>query len=282
MHQGQYMRGKAIFALLVTIFMMTPVQAGEVNTFQTQQNNPEQPDANNTTLYAYSDGINNFWSHFSDNDTDSVETFTEEDDNGVITIKHRYTMTPVLDKRLSMTVGGEIRGNFNIYYNGDSDSTDNAGPCQPSQTPNDCDWLNITMYKGQTKVFQHTENPWPADQWKNIQFSFFVEEGNETWDANNDNPIIEVTMKIKGDYQEGFGGLTVSGTPGAYGIELGESSSVQLPIDPASFDDVFQDGGNIGDAPASEDTPGFSLVVASAAIAMAAFINQRRDTPEQE
>jgi uncharacterized integral membrane protein len=37
------MRGKAIFALLVTIFMMTPVQAGEVNTFQTQQNNPEQP-----------------------------------------------------------------------------------------------------------------------------------------------------------------------------------------------------------------------------------------------
>ena len=45
---------------------------------------------------------------------------------------------------------------------------------------------------------------------------------------------------------------------------------------------VFQDGGNIGDAPPSEDTPGFSLVVASAAIAMAAFINQRRDTPEQE
>ena len=80
MPQRQYMRGKAIFALLVTIFMMTPVQAGEVNTFQTQQINPEQPDANNTTLYAYSDGINNFWSHFSDNDTDSVDTFTEEDD----------------------------------------------------------------------------------------------------------------------------------------------------------------------------------------------------------
>ena len=88
-------------------------------------------------------------------------------------------------------------------------------------------------------------------------------------------------MKVKGDYQEGFGGLTVSGTPGAYGIELGESSSVQLPIDPASFDEVFQDGGELGSSPA-EDTPGFSLVVASAAIAMAAFINQRRDTPEQE
>ena len=282
MLQRQYMRGKAIFALLVTIFMMTPVQAGEVNTFQTQQNDPKQPDANNTTLYTYSDGINNFWSHFSDNDTDSVDTFTEEDENGVITIKHRFTMTPVLDKRLSMVIGGEIRGSFNVYYNGDSDSTDNAGPCQPGQTPNDCDWLNITMYKGQTKVFQHTENPWPADQWKNVQFSFFVEEGNETWDSRNDNPVIEVTMKVKGDYQEGFGGLTVSGTPGAYAIELGEGSSIQLPVDPASFDEVFQDGGGIGDAPASEDAPGFSLVVASAAIAMAAFINQRRDTPEQE
>ena len=115
-------------------------------------------------------------------------------------------------------VGGEIRGNFNVYYNGDSDSTDNAGPCQPGQTPNDCDWLNITMYKGQTKVFQHTENPWPADQWKNIQFSFFVEEGNETWDANNDNPVVEVTMKIKGDYQDGgFFGFP-SGTPGVMAL----------------------------------------------------------------
>ena len=31
------MRGKAVFAILVTLFMMTPVQAGEVNSFQSQQ-----------------------------------------------------------------------------------------------------------------------------------------------------------------------------------------------------------------------------------------------------
>lgn len=276
------MRGKAIFALLVTIFMMTPVQSGEVNSFQTKKDDPQQPDANNTTLHMYSDDINNFWSHFSDNDTDSAEQYSEEDENGVITIKQRYVMSPTLDKRLSLTVGGEIRGAFRVYYNGDSDSTDNAGPCQPSQTPNDCDWLNITMYKGPTKLFQHTESPWPADTTNNIQFSFFVEEGNETWDANNDNPAIEITMKIKGDESQGFFPGTVVGTPGAFSIELGTGSTIQLPIDPASFDEVFQDGGDIGDAPASEDAPGFSLVVASAAIAMAAFINQRRDTPEQE
>ena len=274
------MRGKAVFAILVTLFMMTPVQAGEVNSFQSQQEDPRQPSANNTTLYIWSDGMNNFWSHFNTNDTESTETFSEEDENGVITIKQRYLMTPTLDKRLSMEVGGEVRGNFNVYFEGDSDSTDNQGPCQPTQTPNDCDWLNITLFKGQNKVYQHTETPWPSGQWKNIQFSYFIEEGNETWDGRDANPLIEITMKVKGDYQES-NFVFASGTPGAFEIELGESGSLQLPIDPASWDDTFQEGGNIGDSPASEDTPGFTLVVASAAIAMAAFINQRRPETEE-
>lgn len=280
MCQPQSMRGKAVFAILVTLFMMTPVQAGEVNSFQSQQEDPRQPSANNTTLYIWSDGMNNFWSHFNNNDTDSTETFSEEDENGVITIKQRYLMTPTLDKRLSMEVGGEVRGNFNVYFEGDSDSTDNQGPCQPTQTPNDCDWLNITLFKGQNKVYQHTETPWPSGQWKNIQFSYFIEEGNETWDGRDANPLIEITMKVKGDYQES-NFVFASGTPGAFEIELGESGSLQLPIDPASWEDTFQEGGNIGDSPASEDTPGFTLVVASAAIAMAAFINQRRPETEE-
>ena len=280
MCQPHSMRGKAVFAILVTLFMMTPVQAGEVNSFQSQQEDPRQPSANNTTLYIWSDGMNNFWSHFNNNDTDSTETFSEEDENGVITIKQRYLMTPTLDKRLSMEVGGEVRGNFNVYFEGDSDSTDNQGPCQPTQTPNDCDWLNITLFKGQNKVYQHTETPWPSGQWKNIQFSYFVEEGNETWDGRDANPLIEITMKVKGDYQES-NFVFASGTPGAFEIELGESGSLQLPIDPASWEDTFQEGGNIGDSPASEDTPGFTLVVASAAIAMAAFINQRRPETEE-
>ena len=38
----------------------------------------------------------------------------------------------------------------------------------------------------------------------------------------------------------------------------------------------FQDGEDI-DGGGSEDTPGFSLVVASAAIAMAVFVNARRE-----
>ena len=39
----------------------------------------------------------------------------------------------------------------------------------------------------------------------------------------------------------------------------------------------FQDGGDLDGGSDSEDTPGFTLVVASAAIAMAVFVNAQRD-----
>ena len=282
------MRGKAVFAVLVTLFLMTPVQAGDVSAQQqSQQEDPRQPSANNTTLYIWADGMNQYWSHFNSSDDegmgdDGAGEIREQKDNGVIDIKQRFTMDPTLDKRLSMTVGGEFRGNFNIYYAGDADSTDNSGPCTPNNTPNDCDWLNITIYKGQTKVYQYTESPWPAENWKNIQFSWFVEEGNETWDGLNDNPLIEVTMKIKGDYQEGgLFGLETQGEPAEFAIELGDGGSLLMPIDPASWDETFQDGGELGSSGDSEDTPGFTLVVASAAIAMAAFINTRKEETEE-
>ena len=288
MCQPLTMRGKAVFAVLVTLFLMTPVQAGDVSAQQqSQDEDPKQPSANNTTLYIWADGMNQYWSHFNDTDDegmgdDNAGEIREQKDNGVIDIKQRFTMDPTLDKRLSMTVGGEFRGNFNIYYEGDADSTNNDGPCTPNNTPNDCDWLNITVSKGQTKIFQHTESPWPAGNWKNIQFSWFVEEGNETWDGLNDNPLVEITMKIKGDYQEGgFLGLETQGEPAEFAIELGDGGSLLMPIDPASWDETFQEGGELGSSGDSEDTPGFTLVVASAAIAMAAFINTRKEETEE-
>ena len=129
-------------------------------------------------------------------------------------------------------------------------------------------------------MFQHTENPWPSGQSKNIQFSYFIEEGNETWDGRDANPLVEITMKVKGDYQES-NVIFVSGDPAAFEIQLGEEGSLLFPVDPASWEETFQEGGEIGEAPSSEDTPGFTLVVASAAIAMAAFINQRRPETEE-
>ena len=274
------MRAKTLVALILTAMMLTPVQAGDVSASQSQPaEDPKQPNANNTTMYMWSNGMATEWSHFNSNETESVEEgeLTEEKDNGVINIKYRFTMDPTLDKRLNMTIGGEIRGNFNVYYEGDIDNGGD-GSCN-----NDCEYLNITVYRGASKVYQHTEQPWPAGNWKSVVFSYTITEddGHNVWDSTNDNPIVEVTMKVKGNYQSGgLFGLTGSGAPAAFGFKLGEEARVELPIDESSWSEKFQAG--MDDSMPTEDTPGFTLVVASAAIAMAVFVNIGKDEEENE
>ena len=274
------MRAKTLVALILTAMMLTPVQAGDVSASQSQPaEDPKQPNANNTTMYMWSNGMATEWSHFNSNETESVEEgeLTEEKDNGVINIKYRFTMDPTLDKRLNMTIGGEIRGNFNVYYEGDIDNGGD-GSCN-----NDCEYLNITVYRGASKVYQHTEQPWPAENWKSVVFSYTIteEDGHNVWDSTNDNPIVEVTMKVKGNYQSGgLFGLTGSGDPAAFGFKLGEEARVELPIDESSWSEKFQAG--MDDSMPTEDTPGFTLVVASAAIAMAVFVNIGKDEEENE
>ncbi len=270
------MRGKAFLCLLVVALLMTPVQAGDVSAMQQQPaEDPKQPNANNTTMYIWSNGMSAYWTHFNNNDTESVaeNELMEEKENGVISIKYRFTMDPSLDKRLQMTEGGEMRGNFQVYFEGDQTNGDNNGPCQ-----SDCDFLNITVFRGANEVYQHTEQPWPAGNWKNIVFSHTLteEDGNLLWDGTNDNPIIEVTMKVKCDQQTGgVLGLQQTGEPAAFGIKLGEEARLELPVDPSTWEEAFQ-AGEDGMAD-SEDTPGFTLVVASAAIGMAMFINASKD-----
>ena len=274
------MRGKALLCLIVVALLMTPVQAGDVSVMQQEPaEDPKQPNANNTTMYIWANGMSAYWTHFNNNDTESVaeNELLEEKDNGVITIKYRFTMDPTLDKRLQMTEGGEMRGNFDVYFNGDQTNGDNNGPCQ-----SDCDFLNITVFRGANEVYQHTEQPWPADNWKNVVFShtFTEEDGNLLWDGTNDNPVIEVTMKVKGDYQQGGLFTLDSGTPAAFGIKLGEEGKLELPIDPVTWEEAFQAGED--GMMDSEDTPGFTLVVASAAIGMAMFINASKDEEPEE
>jgi hypothetical protein len=273
------MRVKAFLCFLVVALLMTPVQAGDVSVMQQEPaEDPKQPNANNTTMYLWANGMSAYWTHFNNNDTESVaeNELMEEKDNGVINIKYRFTMDPTLDKRLQMTEGGEMRGNFQVYFEGDQINGDNNGPCQ-----SDCDFLNITVYRGANKVYQHTEQPWPTGNWKNIVFSHALteEDGNHLWDGTNDNPIIEVTMKVKGDQQTDIFGFQ-SGNPAAFGIKLGEEARLELPIDEMSWEEAFQ-AGEDGMAD-SEDTPGFTLVVASAAIGMAMFINASKDEESDE
>ena len=273
------MRGKALLCLIVVALLMTPVQAGDVSVMQQEPaEDPKQPNANNTTMYIWANGMSAYWTHFNNNDTESVaeNELTEQKDNGVINIKYRFTMDPTLDKRLQMTEGGEMRGNFQVYFEGDQTNGDNNGPCQ-----SDCDFLNITVFRGANEVYQHTEQPWPAGNWKNVVFSHTLteEDGNLLWDGTNDNPIIEVTMKVKGDYQES-NVIFSNGNPAAFGIKLAEDGRLELPIDPTTWEEAFQAGED--GMMDSEDTPGFTLVVASAAIGMAMFINASKDEESEE
>jgi hypothetical protein len=266
------MLGKTIVVLLLVAMLLTPVQAGDVSALQSEpEDDPKQPSQGNITLFVFHDGMNNAWSHFNSTDEESTEENETRDDkdNGVIDIKYRFMMKPTLDKRLNMTVGGEIRGNFNIYYEGDNENGGD-GNCN-----NDCDWLNISVFKGAAEIHRHTEQPWVAGNWKNIIFSYTITEENAIWDSVNDNPIVEVTMKVKGDYQQDI--IFVSGNKAAFGMKLATEGIVEFPVDDSSWSANFQAG--IEETPA-EDTPGFTLVVASAAIAMAVFINAKK--PEED
>ena len=195
------------------------------------------------SLYAWSNGNDNFWSNFNHDDGDSTNQYSEENENGVIDIQQKYQMNQSLEKNLTVQVGSQIFGNFNILYNGDSDSTDNAGPCQPGQTPTDCDWLNITIYNDDKILHRHTENPWPADQWNNIQFSFWADEENMLISSDGGlNLSIEMTMKIKGDYQES-NVFFVSGTPGEFQIMNG--GYIEFPFN--GFANLDSDGDGVDD-----------------------------------
>ena len=108
---------------------------------------------------------------------------------------------------------------------------------------------------------------------QNVPFAFAVTEDHMEWDGRDDNPIIEVTMKLKGDYQESF--FTAQGNEAWFAIKLGEESRFEMPISEDSWTEEFQAGED--GMMEEEDTPGFTLVAASAALGMALFVNQRRE-----
>ena len=265
------MRGKALLAILLAAMLFTPVQADGVTAQQAPEEDPKQPSENASTMYLYHDGFADAWSHFADNDTESTEEgeFREEDDNGLIDINLRFRMKPDLDKRLLMTGGGEVRGNFKIDVGGDWTNGDNNGPCN-----NDCENLNITVFKGATELWTNQFTGLQQGE-QTVPFTFILEEEHLEWDGRDDSPIIEVTMKVKGDQQSGFGGLTQSGEPAHFAIKLGMESRMELPIDEDTWNEEFQAGED--GMMDSEDTPGFTLVTASAALGMALFMNRKQD-----
>jgi len=271
------MRGKALLAVLLAAMLFTPVQAGEVNAQQTQEEDPKQPSANSSTLYLFHDGFADAWTHFANNDTESAESgeLREEKDNGVIDINLRFRMKPDLDRQLLMTENGEVRGNIKIDVAGDWTNGDNNGPCN-----NDCENLNITVFKGSTELWTNQFTGIQQGE-QTVPFTFALTEEQLQWDGRDDSPIIQVTMKVKGDLTAGpFPGTTNGGTPAHFAIKLGTESRLEMPISPDSWTEEFQSGDD--DMMEEEDTPGFTFVVAGAALGMALFVNQRRQDNQSE
>ena len=270
------MRKVACLAVFMALMMLVPVQAGEnVSIQQSQtQEDPRQPTEENKTLYMFwNDSNTNAWTHFQTIDNSSLEVYSEENPNGIIDIDLRFGMEPTLAKRLYMDPDGLFRGSFNIYVEGDW-TNDNDGQTACGQ--NDCDELNISLYAGPNIIGEHHETGLVVGD-NTVTFNFVIDENTVVdWDSDQFNPEVRVSMKLRGNEQTNIF-LQTTGDPAKFEMSMGEQSYIELPIDEDTWSEAFQSGGDIDGGSGSEDTPGFSLVVASAAIAMAVFVNARRE-----
>ncbi|MCH1526996.1 MAG: hypothetical protein L7S49_02160, partial [Candidatus Poseidoniaceae archaeon] len=199
------MRGRSALAILLAILLSVPIVGGTTTTMEDEEEivdpcmeDPEQPCANQTVLYLWSNGQSTFWSHFNANETDNAgdNMYSQEKTQGVININERFTMNPQMSKRLNMTLDGEVRIVLNIFLEGDWTNGDNNGPCN-----NDCDELNVTLWSGATAIVrQHV--PQVSTGWNPITITHRITEAQTLWDASTANPSIQLEMKVKGDRQQ--------------------------------------------------------------------------------
>ena len=277
------MRGRSALAILLAILVSVPVVGGTTAAMQDEEENmdpcmedPEQPCANQTVLYLWSNGQSTFWSHFNQNETDNAANnmYAQEKKSGVINVDERFSMNPQLNKRMNMTLDGEVRIVLNIYLEGDWTNNDNQGPCT-----NDCEELNVTLWAGATAVVrQHV--PQVSSGWNPITITHRITESQTLWDASTSNPSIQIEMKVKGDEQTGFLGTT-QGTAANFSIKLSADGDtrVELPINPESWDESFQAGED--GMPTSEEQPGFLFMAAISTMTLAAvYLPNRHESQE--
>ena len=259
------MRTSHFVAIMLALMIIVPVQGGDVRTMQATQDDGEQPDANNTTLRLWSDGSSNEWSHFGASDDMHTEDniLEEERASGLMTIDLKFTMKPALSKKLNMTLDGEIRGQIKIYIEGDYKNGDNDGPCN-----SDCENLTLTLKAGATEIWSKEYGDIPLEEDHQVLFSHRIEEGQTLWDKSTANPSLHVSMKLKGETNNGLFGLGED-SPAIFRIYLSgdNSSKIELPIDPTSWDAAFQSDEMLNPP---VETPGFTLVAGTVAMAMAA------------
>lgn len=278
------MRARSAMAILLALLVSVPVVGGTTTAMQDEEEitdpcmeDPKQPCENQTVLYLWSNGQSTFWSHFNANETNNAadNMYSQEKNQGVINIDQRFSMNPQMSKRLNMTLDGEVRIVLNIYLEGDWTNNDNQGPCT-----NDCEELNVTLWAGATAIVrQHV--PQVSEGWNPITITHRITEGQTLWDASTANPSIQIEMKVKGDRQQGVIPGTVTGDIANFSLRLsGDGNTrVELPIDPASWDEAFQAGED--GMPKAEEQPGFLFMAAVATMTLAAVYLPSREEESQ-
>ena len=284
------MRGRSALAILLAILLSVPVVGGSTTSMEEEEEpqdpcleEPEQPCVNQTVMYLWSDGNNRHWAHFNgyeaENNPDNQ--FTNDKDNGVVTIDERFLMSPQLNKKLNMTVGAEIRIVLNIYLEGDWTNNDqqsggDQGPCNQ-----DCEELNVTLWSGASQIVKK-HIPQVSEGWNMVTISHIITEDQGLWEASTANPSVQIEMKVKGDRQNsGPGGIFIEGTPANFTLRLsGDGDTrVELPIDPTSWEEGFQDDDE--DILPATEQPGFLFMAAITAMTVAAvYLPSRNDSED--
>lgn len=279
------MRSRSALAILLAILLSVPAVGGTTTTAMEDDSDdpcmekPEQPCENQTVLYLWTNGQSTFWSHFNpvDDNNAANNQYSQQKDSGVISIDERFTMKPSLNKKLSMTVDAEIRVVLNITVQGDWTNDNDANTaCDQS----DCEELNITLWSGATQIFrQHYPGLSQGDN--TVMFTYRITEEQSLWDKSTANPSLQIEMKLKGNYQQ-TSIITASGEPAEFtmGMSGDGNSRVELPIDPESWDEAFQED---DPPPAADDggmLPGFVFMTALATMSLAAVYLPNKDESE--
>ena len=277
------MWGRFLFTILLALMIITPVTGttsvatAEEEPADQCNDEPQQPCENRTTLYIWSNGQSNHWTHFNESDESNIQIneLQNEKENGLISIDYQFIMKPALLPKLNMTTDGEVRFTFNIFLEGDWTNNDSEGPCQA-----DCDELNVTLSSGAKEIVrQHI--PAVTSGWNTIIFTHKLEEMDLFWDSSTGNPAIGIEMKVKGDIQRTFGGLVESGEIANFSLKLsGEGSAkIELPIDPSTWSEEFQAEEELN--PPVEQ-PGFLALMSIGTLTMAAVYMPMRPKQSQD
>jgi len=271
------MRRAIAMSLVLSMLVMIPATAEPSTMMQDSTEEERQPRGGdgNQTMRLYSDGAE-CWNHFGANDSEGMgamenEPWWEDDvDNGLLEIDLWCDMDPSLKASFLLDSAGAFGGNIKLELSG---SWENGVEGCAGNNNGQCQNLNISFYRG-TEEFYREEITSTRDGDNSIQLNAPVNENITEFDGGSDSPQIRFEMVIRGDYSTGFGGLTESGEKALFRLYLQNNSTVDWPILPVSWDEGFdiEEGGIKED----EDTPGFTTVLAMAAVAAGAVAVKRK------